>query len=69
MKKSEAMNVQAIKKFALAFTILENAQEEIKSRLVPEKWTIVHGDFGFLWVVTKRQANILMKHGYELVNQ
>lgn len=66
MKKSEAMNLQAIIRSATRFTTPGNARYHINNRESPSKWSIILGDDGYLWVVTNRQASILVKHGYEL---
>ncbi|MCA6513905.1 MAG: hypothetical protein IM569_13705 [Chitinophagaceae bacterium] len=60
------MTAQEIIKRASKYFSLSLALSSLTHCIQPAKWSIVLGDDNRFWVVTNREASILMKAGYEL---
>ena len=54
---------------AIKFNSLEAAIRFVEGCNVPSKFKVVLGDSGQYWVVTNREASILISSGYELAEQ
>lgn len=60
------MTPNQIIKTAEKYTNLSLALSSFSHRIQPGKWSIILGDDNRFWIVTNREASILMKAGYEL---
>jgi hypothetical protein len=52
----------------IPYTQLGTAKSVISRSEHPSKYSIVMGDHPYFWVVTNREASILKKMGYEIVD-
>lgn len=60
------MTTNQIIKSALKYNSRATALNFCNTAIHPGKWSIILGDNNLFWVVTNREASILMKSGYEM---
>jgi hypothetical protein len=60
------MNTEQIIKRAYKFNTFKNANSFRLGSIQPGKWSIILGDNNLYFVVTNREASVLINSGYEL---